>query len=203
MVGGSAAAVHIAHRRSVDHDHVLTDLRDRFDDVLASLESVAGWKTARVRRPVLILGSLDGIETGVRQLLRTEPLETEDIDVDGESLTVPTVPEILRVKGVLILRRNATRDYVDFAALGSHLGDRGVKNALGKFDELYPQVNGESALQQLHIQLSNPQPYDLDSSDLTNYKGLDTKWADWNAVKTACEQISVKCFRSLSSDFGY
>ena len=25
-------------------------------------ESVAGWKTARIQRPVLILGSLDGIE---------------------------------------------------------------------------------------------------------------------------------------------
>ncbi|ATE60096.1 hypothetical protein CCZ27_09165 [Thauera sinica] len=32
-------------------DHVLTDLRLRFDEVLAQLESVAGWKTARVQRP--------------------------------------------------------------------------------------------------------------------------------------------------------
>jgi len=37
------------------------------DAVLSDLESVAGWKTARVKRPVMILGSLDGIETGVRQ----------------------------------------------------------------------------------------------------------------------------------------
>lgn len=34
---------------SVDHDHTLGDLKPRFDDVLAQLESVAGWKTARVR----------------------------------------------------------------------------------------------------------------------------------------------------------
>jgi len=44
--------------------------------VLAALESVAGWKTARLKRPVLILGNLDGIETGVPQLIRDEPLET-------------------------------------------------------------------------------------------------------------------------------
>lgn len=37
------------HRVSVDHDHTLGDLKPRFDDVLAQLESVAGWKTARVR----------------------------------------------------------------------------------------------------------------------------------------------------------
>ena len=64
LVGGTATAIHADHRRSTDADHVLTDLTSRFDGVLAQLESVAGWKTARVRRPVQILGSLDGIETG-------------------------------------------------------------------------------------------------------------------------------------------
>jgi hypothetical protein len=67
LVGGSASAVYAKHRLSTDADHVLTDLVERFDQVLADLESVAGWTTARVTRPVQILGSLDGIETGVRQ----------------------------------------------------------------------------------------------------------------------------------------
>ena len=31
---------------SVDADHVVTNLREQFDEVLAQLESVAGWKTA-------------------------------------------------------------------------------------------------------------------------------------------------------------
>ena len=69
LVGGTASAIHAEHRFSRDADHVLTDLRSRFDDVLKELESVAGWKTARVQRPVQILGSLDGIETGIRQLI--------------------------------------------------------------------------------------------------------------------------------------
>ena len=76
LVGGTAAAVYAAHRLSVDANHVLTDLKSRFDQVLGELESVAGWETARVNRPVLILGSLDGIETGTRQLIRREPLLT-------------------------------------------------------------------------------------------------------------------------------
>jgi hypothetical protein len=90
LVDGTASAIYAEHRFSRDADHVLTDLRHRFDDVLAQLESVAGWKTSRVQRPVQILGSLDGIETGVRQLIRDEPLETKTIDYQGNRITIPT-----------------------------------------------------------------------------------------------------------------
>ena len=203
MVGGSAAALHISHRFSEDHDHVLVDLRERFEDVLTALESVAGWKTSRVRPPVLILGSLDGIETGVRQLIRTEPLEVESVELKHGTLTIPTIDEILRIKGILVLRRNATRDYVDFVALGSHLGVNATNNALSRFDELYPQESGESALQQLLAQLANPLPFDLAETNLSSYKGLDERWWDWAVVSNACGHIAVNCFRSLSSDSGY
>ena len=64
-------------------------MRERFDEVLAQLESVAGWTTARMNRPVQILGSLDGIETGIRQLIRKEPLETAILDIQGAKLSVP------------------------------------------------------------------------------------------------------------------
>ena len=87
------------NRMSRDADHVLGDLRLRFDEVLAELESVAGWKPARMTRPVQILGSLDGIETGVRQLIRDEPLETMTLEHRGMPLTIPTEAEILRIKG--------------------------------------------------------------------------------------------------------
>lgn len=130
LVGGTASAIHAGHRFSHDADHVLTDLRHRFDEVLAQLASVAGWKTARVQRPVQIHGSLDGIDTGVRQLIRDVPLETTVVDYHGARITVPTEGEILRIKGVLILKRNATRDYLDFVALADHMGDESVSLAL-------------------------------------------------------------------------
>jgi len=122
-------------------DHVLIDPSHRFDGVLAELESVAGWKTARVQRPVKILGSLDGIETGNSA---TDPRRTTGnglwwtitayglspyADYPGMHITVPTAGEILRIKGVLILKRNATRDYFDFVALADHLGDSGVAHS--------------------------------------------------------------------------
>ncbi|MGC8878888.1 MAG: hypothetical protein ACP5R2_06675 [Anaerolineae bacterium] len=194
LVGGSAAAVYAGHRLSTDADHVLTNLRERFDQVLADLEAVAGWKTARIKRPVQILGSLDGIETGIRQLIREEPLETTQIEYQGETITLPTEAEMLRIKAVLILRRNATRDYIDFVALADHMGDEKVIEALQPFDRLYPQPNEESALQQLQIQLANPLPYDLEGLDLSEYKHLDPRWHDWQAVKAACVHYAILIF---------
>ncbi|MBL8472593.1 MAG: hypothetical protein KF778_15050 [Rhodocyclaceae bacterium] len=194
LVGGTASAIHAEHRFSRDADHVLTDLRHRFDNVLAQLESVAGWKTARVQRPVQILGSLDGIETGIRQLIRDEPLETEVLDYRGARITLPTQGEMLRIKGVLILKRNATRDYLDFVALADHMGDASVALALRVFDRLYRQDNDESPLQQLQVQLANALPYDLEEFDLREYKNLDPRWHDWQVVKEACSQLATVIF---------
>ncbi len=194
LVGGTAAAVYAGHRFSSDADHVLTDLRQRFDHVLEELEAVAGWKTARVRRPVQILGSLDGIETGVRQLIRDQPLDTTVIERFGQKLTVPTLAEMLRIKAVLIINRNATRDYLDFAALADHMGQDETILALLPFDALYPQPNGESALQQLQIQLASPMPYDLDTVDLAEYKHLAARWQHWSNVQSACSACAVIVF---------
>lgn len=198
LVGGSASALYAQHRFSFDHDHVATDLKERFDEVLADLESVSGWRTARVNRPVQILGSLDGIQTGVRQLRRSRPLETREMTVSGLPLTVPTLDEILRIKGYLILVRNATRDYVDFAALGDHLGSRAAATALASFDQLYPQDSGESPLQQLLSQIASPLPFDLSEVDLPNFKGLDVRWHTWDGVRETCRKIMVEAFRILA-----
>lgn len=194
LVGGTASALHAGHRFSRDADHVLVNLSVRFDQVLAQLESVAGWKTARVQRPVQILGSLDGIETGVRQLVREGPLETMVLDHRGARLTVPTMNEILRIKGVLILKRNATRDYLDFVALADGMGDERLVQALQSFDKLYQQDNGESPLQQLQAQLASAVPYDLEGTELSEYKNLVPRWHDWNVVKAACAHISTVIF---------
>jgi hypothetical protein len=194
LVGGTASATHAGHRMSRDADHVVIDLRERFDEVLMQLESVAGWKTARVQRPVQILGSLDGIETGVRQIIRTTPLETTTVDHQGESISLPTEGEILRIKAALILKRNATRDYLDFVALSDHMGDEKTALALGRLDQLYEQPNGESALQQLQAQLSNAMPYDLEATDLREYKNLNARWHDWAAVQAVCAHVATTIF---------
>jgi hypothetical protein len=96
---------------------------------------------------------------------------------------------MLRIKGVLILQRNATRDYLDFVALADHLGAEKMVTALWPFDRLYPQPNEESALQQLQIQLANPLPYDLEELDLAEYKNLDPRWRNWH--RTSASSVST------------
>jgi hypothetical protein len=199
LVGGTASAIHARHRFSRDADHVLPDLRGHFDEILAQLESVAGWKTARVQRPVQILGSLDGIETGIRQLIREQPLETTAVTYGNQTITVPTKEEILRIKSALILKRNATRDYLDFVALADQLGEEKTVKALSDFDRLYPQANDESALQQLQIQLANPLPYDLEEMRLSEYKNLALKWQDWKTVKAACSRCATTVFDRVAA----
>ncbi len=193
LVGGSAAAHHAAHRVSFDDDHVLTDLRERFDEVLEALESSEGWVTARVKRPVLILGRLDGIETGVRQLIRRRPLDVEEVDIRGEVLRVPTIAEALRVKGWLVLVRNATRDYLDLIALADRLGAKAPAAVLELDDYYQDQVGpgGSRIATQLVKQLADPAPYDLDEVDLPHYRHLVPRWQDWNKV--------VEDSRSLAS----
>jgi hypothetical protein len=199
LVGGSASALHAAHRVSLDADHVVADLAKRFDAVLAQLESVAGWQTARVQRPVQILGNLDGILTGVRQLIRKKPLQTRTVRWRGRAIIVPTLAEMLRIKAVLILKRNATRDYLDFVAMSEKLGEAASADALRSLDRLYPQPNGESALQQLVIQLSNPLPYDLEETRLNEYRRLVPRWHDWNAVRQVCAGCATSLFDHLAS----
>ncbi len=199
LVGGTAASVYAGHRRSADADHTMDDLKGHFDDVLHTLEQVSGWRTARTKRPVLILGSLDGIETGVRQLIRSTPLKTVDVPTQGGSITLPTRAEILRIKGALILKRNASRDYIDFIALADHLGKRRTAASMLKMDDLYPQTNGESALRQLIVQVATPRPFDREETDLTTYKGISERYDSWHKLEGLGSQIANAMFDAVAA----
>lgn len=194
LVGGSAAAHHAVHRVSFDGDHVLTDLRERFDSVLGALEETNGWVTARVRPQVLILGSLDGVETGIRQLVRRRPLEVEEVHVGDRSLRVPTLEEILRIKAWLALRRNATRDYLDLVALTERMGRKEAARVIVGMDEYYEDQLGPGGLRiatQLARQLAEPAPYDLSDIDLARYRQLDDRWRDWENVEDTARSLAA------------
>lgn len=195
LVGGSAAALYAAHRDSYDHDHVVADLRDRFDVVLEAVESEGEWVTNRVRPGKIILGRLGDIEAGVRQMIRARPLETTEIAVgSGRTLRVPTAEETLRIKGFLILRRNQTRDYLDVAALADRYGIEPAAAVLAKIDDYYPNPRAEDAsvATQLARQLSDPRPADESTTrQLGSYRNLAPRWQDWRVVSATCRELSM------------
>ncbi len=195
MIGGSAAAVHLKHRYSFDADHILSDLKENYEEVLEFLEGRDDWKTARIHPPKLILGNFQGVETGVRQLRRNRVLETEQIHITGKSLTIPTLPEMIRTKGWMIVSRNATRDYIDFAALAKHMGIENTVEALIDFDDFYSDlIRGSQAspIVQLIRQLAESKPGDLEQIDLSQYKGIQPPFDSWDYIMKICEEISVE-----------
>jgi hypothetical protein len=202
LVGGTAAAEFAHHRVSFDDDHVLADLRDRFDTVLSDLEDTDGWITARVKRPVLILGSLDGVETGIRNLVRRVPLEVEVHETAHGPIRVPTLPEMTRLKAWLVLVRNATRDYLDVVALADRVGPAAVEVLL-TIDDYYADQRGFGGARiatQLARQLAEPQPYDLSEVDLQHYRRLEPRWRDWTTVTDACRALAVAMLDRLAEE---
>jgi len=198
LVGGSAAALHAGHRDSFDHDHVLADLVDRYEKVLEAVEATQGWATSvrASKPPFTIMGSLDGVEAGLRQMRRTRPLETVEVAVGADTVVVaPTEAEALRIKAFLVVQRNVVRDYLDVVALADHLGDDAAVGVLTGIDGYYADRSGEraSVLTSLVIALADPSPRDTDViNELPRYKGLEQRWHDWSDVVSACQDLALR-----------
>lgn len=195
LVGGTAAILYADHRESRDHDHVLADLAERFEMVLDAVENDDGWATNRIAPGKVILGNLDGIEAGVRQMIRKEPLEVAKVTLpSGAELTVPTIEETLRIKAFLIVRRNQTRDYLDLAALSEHLGVERAAAVLAEIGKYYGDQDaaGEGVASQLVRQLADPHPADRSVIDqLPSYRRLRKRWSDWGAVKDVLGAVAA------------
>lgn len=197
LVGGSAAAYYARHRMSTDHDHIIGDLRDRFDLILDALERDGDFVLNRATPGKIILGELGGIEAGVRQMIRTRPLETHRVRLpSGARLTVPTLEEIIRIKGYLIVRRNQMRDFLDVAALSGRYGVEFVGAVLAGIDDYYAEPTHPSdrpVQTQLARQLAEPDPRDHSRiAQLPSYKGLIDRWQKWGDVVEECRALAAR-----------
>jgi len=195
LVGDAAAAMYARHRESLDHDHVLADLAERYAEVVEAVEATDGWVTS-VRAsspPLTLLGSLDGVEAGLRQLRRTRAVEVEEVRVGTRVLRVPTLPECLRIKAFLVVQRNQVRDYLDTVALADRLGLPHSAAVLADLDSYYSdRSDGPDAVVTAVVQrLSEPNPRDSRvTSQLTAYKGLVARWQRWSAVVDDCAALA-------------
>lgn len=201
LVGGSAAALYARHRESFDHDHVIEDLSTRYEQILDAVEASDGWVTSvrASRPPFTLMGSLGGVEAGLRQLRRTRPLEITEIEIPAVGqLRVPTDEEMLRVKSYLVVQRNQVRDYLDVVALAEIVSD--APAMLAGIDAYYDDRSGsdDSVLTALIQRLSEPNPRDREvTRELSAYKGLDRRWHTWATVVGACEALADAIVETL------
>ncbi|MDQ3781755.1 MAG: hypothetical protein M3349_02305 [Actinomycetota bacterium] len=205
LVGGAAAALYAGHRDSADHDHVLVDLEDRYLQVLEAVEATEGWVTnvTASSPPLTILGSLGGIEAGLRQLRRRVPLETQQVMVGpGQTVQVPTAAETLRIKSYMVVQRNQVRDYLDVAALTDRYGVLQSAAALVGIDDYYRDRSGsaDSVLTALVDRLSAPAPRDVKvTRQLDRYRRLDPRWHVWSTVVGVCTALADALLGALES----
>jgi hypothetical protein len=71
------------------------------------------------------------------------------------------------------------------------MSDDDVLLALEPLDRLYPQGDDAGAVRhQLMRQLALPRPYDLDTVNLAEYKGLVPVWRDWSTVTNESARLA-------------
>jgi len=198
LVGGTASSAYAKHRLSRDIDFILPNLKERFESVFTIVDHEPEWATARVKAPVVIMGNFHGVETTLRQLIRTKPLETKEIQTAAGPVNVPTLEEMIRIKAWLVLTRNAYRDYIDLAALSDIAGEATTSKALERLDEFYLDTDSKKIVRdvsptlQLMKQLLESRPFDLAKlSEIENYKAAKDEWKEPSVVLEKCRRIGI------------
>ncbi len=120
---------------------------------------------------------------------RRSPIETTHIQLPtGDRLQIPTGAETLRLKGYLIMCRNASRDYAEFAELVDAFDAETAAVVLSGMDRYYscPSPRRHWVATQLVRQLADPQPSD-DHGD----RSESDSTADWENVRQRCLSVAV------------
>jgi heme transporter len=135
--------------------------------------------------------ALDALETQAEtdhpMFERRSPVETTHVQLTtGDRLQIPTGAETLRLKGYLIMARNSSRDYAEFAELVDTMEAETAALVLAGMDRYY---SGQSPRRQwiatqLVRRLADPHPSDLDD------ESPDEK-AHWEEVRQRCLSVAV------------
>ncbi len=138
--------------------------------------------------------ALDALETDAEtdhsMFERRSPVETTHVQLPtGDRLQIPTGAETLRLKGYLIMSRNSSRDYAEFAELVDTMEAETAALVLAGMDRYYccQSPRRQWIATQLVRRLADPHPSDLDDE---HWPGPDAK-ADWEVVRQRCLTVAV------------
>ncbi|ORB47229.1 hypothetical protein BST43_26245 [Mycobacteroides saopaulense] len=128
-------------------------IADRWrDNLTVALEALQAGKNGTDTDTVHLPGPLS----------RLTPVEITQVKLPtGQNCVVPTDAEALRMQGLLLMRRNAERDYTEFARLASLMEPRTAAKVLAGIDQHYcVQSNQRWVSSQLVRRLADPKPGD-------------------------------------------
>lgn len=121
---------------------------------------------------------------------RLSPVETTHVQLPtGDRLQVPTGAEALRLKGYLIMSRNARRDYAEFADMVDSMEPETAAVVLAGMDRYYccPSSRRQWIASQLVRRLADPNP-----CDFAENQGSDTvAHSDWEEIRQRCLSVAV------------
>jgi heme transporter len=138
--------------------------------------------------------ALDALETEAdydrAPMERRSPVETTNVQLPtGDRLQIPTGAETLRLKSYLIMCRNTTRDYAEFADLVDSMETQTAAVVLAAMDRYYcgQQSRKQWVATQLVRRLADPQPSDEHDTRMSGPKAE----ADWAKVRERCLSVAV------------
>ncbi len=120
---------------------------------------------------------------------RRSPVETTNVQLPtGDRLLVPTGAETLRLKGYLIISRNSSRDFAEFADMVDTMEPETAAVVLAGMDRYYccQPPKRQWMATQLVRRLADPHPSDL----ADQYPEPDAK-ASWDEVRQRCLSVAV------------
>lgn len=150
--------------------HPVTLWRGRLQVALDALETEAETETAPVER--------------------RSPVETTNVQLPtGDRLQIPTGAETLRLKSYLIMCRNSSRDYAEFADLVESMETHTAAIVLSGMDRYYcgQQPKKQWVATQLVRRLADPQPSDEHDAAISD---PDAE-SDWAVVRQRCLSVAV------------
>jgi RND superfamily putative drug exporter len=117
-------------------------------------------------------------------------METTNVQLPtGDRLQIPTGAETLRLKSYLIMCRNTTRDFAEFAELVDSMETQTAAVVLASMDRYYcgDRSRKQWVATQLVRRLADPQPSDEHD---TRMSGPEAE-ADWAKVRERCLSVAV------------
>ncbi|TGB45689.1 MMPL family transporter [Mycolicibacterium peregrinum] len=121
---------------------------------------------------------------------RLGPVETTNVQLPtGDRLQIPTGAETLRLKSYLVMCRNSTKDFEEFADLVESMETETAALVLSGMDRYYCGQNPKSrwVATQLVRRLADPQPSDEHEFAMSDPDAA----AEWEKVRQRCLSVAV------------